>query len=329
MKPLRMCPSRCRGFVLAELAAIIVVIGVVMALLFTLGSRSRSLSSLGETNTNLRQLSAGIAQFASDHQNQCVSYTWRRGTSDTPYEDLRNASTDVQAAANQAVAIIRSRGDLPQLQRITSWVPHLAYNHLPLFDYLGIALPSRTALSPEDKPRLAWALDRSQWDTGVNAFYRLPFTSSYEFTIEFMSSPGDVNQDGLTYNIYKVANVEFGFRRLDEITYPSFKAVLYDRHQRHFGSRRPFFMHEEARVPVAAADQSVATHRSTIGNQGWKPHDPDNPNPSIIDYYPSTASAFAWDPPALDPSGTDIVPGRYRYTRGGLAGRDFDASEVP
>jgi hypothetical protein len=244
-----------------------------------------------------------------------------------------NSATDVEAAANQAVHIIRRRAGLSQagMPKVNGWLPNIFYSHLVLAEYLDQELPLRWAISPEDPKRLAFAMDRSQWPgTGPNL--RWAFSSSYEVPVAFWSfpesGPGAISQT--MYNAFQTpGQLQLGTRRLDEVVYPANKAVYYDRHQRHFGPRQGFFMHDEARIPIATVDGAVSVRRGKDGNPGWQPNTPTSPSPSMISYGPVAEGQFGWDPPALSPSGQDIVPGRYRFTRMGLSGRDVDGPEVP
>lgn len=326
-------PISRRAFALAELLAIVTVVAAVVAVYLVLSSRSRAMSSLGETNSNLRFLAQGYSQFAADHQDAVATFSWRAGVTDTPYADLRNAATDIEAAANQAVSIIRTRGNLPQMPRISNWIPHIMYSQIVLFDHLGIELPSRSAISPEDKPRMAHALNRSAWGQGGATNFRWPFSSSYELPVAFWNNPDNgasAVYNSSNYSTFLIpGDAGFGGRRLGEITYPANKALLYDRHQRHFGPRQAFFMHDEARVPVAAADGSVAVRRGVLGNRGWQPQSPTSQQYLVVAYNPSQGGVYDWDPRALAAPLQDLFPGRYRFTRRGLFGRDFDGAEVP
>lgn len=321
-----------RAFVLHEAVTVVIVGVAVAALLAVASTRSRSLASLGESMANLRKMHQATASFADDNESRFATFTWRKGTSPSQYPDLASAATDLQAAANQAVDIIRRQASFPTMPKVTSgWLPYPSYSFLVLADYAGAELPARWLISAEDPQRLAFALDRSQWaGAGINA--RWAFSSSYEVPAAFWaipdSGPEAVSQS--TYNTWSIpGGARFGGDHLDSVAYPANKALYYDRHQRHFGPRQGYFMHEEARVPLATVDGAVSVRRGADCNPGWQPRQPDNPNPTYIYYAPATSGQFAWDPPALDPSGQDLVVGRYRWTRNALLGRDVDAPEVP
>lgn len=322
-----------RAFVLQEAVALVFVCAAVAVFVVMCG-RSRALASLGESMANLRRMHQSTAQYGEDNAAWFATFSWKKGNHLSAYTDLQNPVSDVQAAADQAVDIIRRRAGVSQagFPRITGWIPNISYSHLVLSEYLGTDLPMRWVISPEDPKRLAFALDRSQWFSAGASNARFAFSSSYEIPVAFWSSP-DSGSGAVSQNVYSQyafsSSTEMGGRRLDEVAYPSQKAVYYDRHQRHFGPRQGFFMHDEARVPVAAADGAVSVRRGKDANQGWYPPSPFGQDPSFILYNPSQSGPFAWDPPALDPSGSDQVVGRYRFTRGALAGRDFDGPEVP
>ncbi|MCH9058952.1 MAG: hypothetical protein IIB55_10025 [Planctomycetes bacterium] len=46
-------------------------------------------------------------------------------------------------------------------------------------------------------------------------------------------------------------------------------------------------------------------------------------NPTLYDYVPRD-----WEPPTIDGSFRERVTGYYRWTRGGIKGRDFDGPEI-
>jgi hypothetical protein len=330
--PMRRTPTG--GFVLQELLAIVLFVSAVLVVLAALSSRSRSLASLGESMANLKRLHQSTVTFGDDNSGLFATFTWRKGTNPSPYPDLVNSFSDLEAAANQAVDIMRRRAGLTQAQlpKITSWIPHVFYSHLVLSDHLGTDLPHRWVISPEDPKRLAFAFDRSQWP-GTGSNLRWAFSSSYEVPVAFWSRPDsgpDAVFQSFSYNTFTVPNTaQFGQRRLDEVVYPSHKAMYHDRHQRHFGPRQGYFMHEEARVPVATVDGAVSVRRGADANQGWNPSQPTSQSPTMVSYSPPPSGQFAWDPPALSPNNEDIVPGRYRWTRRALGGRDVDGPQVP
>src|SRR5690349_12826625 len=98
-----------RAFALVELLALITVVGCVAALIVLLSGESRRMGRLGEDLGKLRQVGGLTAEYAADHADKFWTFSWRKGDSLSQYPELNNASSDLQAAANQAVDILRRR----------------------------------------------------------------------------------------------------------------------------------------------------------------------------------------------------------------------------
>lgn len=323
-------PQRARGsggFVLWELVMVAVVGTGTAAVLAVASPRTRAMGSLGESSAKLRRLGQAQAAFAADNTDRVGTFWWTKGNCPSQYPDLRNAATDVEAAAFQATDIIRRRAGLPTFAKLQGWVPHIAYSHLATADYLDDRVPFRAGISPEDANLLKWSSDPALWQQNGAPTQRHCFASSYEMPPAYWSSPESgsnaVHQDGQTHNSFLVpSGMMPGRRSFAEVRYPAHKAMVYDKFQRHFGVRTGFFMYEEARVPVLMADLSLAVRAGRDSNRGWKPQNP-SAGPSVVTYTPAS-----YEPPAL--SGvSNANSGRMRWTRKGLGGRDVDGGEVP
>jgi hypothetical protein len=69
-------------------------------------------------------------------------------------------------------------------------------------------------------------------------------------------------------------------------------------------------------------DGSVRVYKSSDINPGFRPNTPASPNPTRMRYNPQD-----FEPPAIgDPAAQ--LPGRVRWTRGGLGGIDVGGAEV-
>lgn len=320
---------RLRGLALVDVVATVVVCAILAALLAVSRPRERALGQLGESMSNLREFGVAFEAYGRDNADLVATFGWRAGVTPSTYPDLAFAASDFEAAGLQAVDIMRRRGNLTasQLPRQTSWIPHISYPHLALIDYLATSAPWNTAASPGDANQLKWATDPAKWQENGAPTARHPFASSYElppaYTCTPDSGPNAVYQAS-SHNIYGVpSGARFGGRRMQDVVYPSNKALMYERVQWFFGSRVAFFMYDEARVPVLAADGNVQLRRSAHSNPGWDPRSPNSSNPTALLYSPP-----AYEPPALAGVPTTVVA-RMRWTRRALAGRDFDATEVP
>ncbi len=312
-----------------ELVAVIVCALVVAGVLAVMGARTRALAGLGQSLASLRRFSDGIATHASDNADKAPGYSWKKGDMSSGFADLRNPPTDLDAAAYQAVDIIRRRSGIVNFPKTAGWVPHIQHVHLPLADYLNAPLPLSFAASAEDRNLLKWAGDPTKWQQNGAPNERAPFRSSYEWAIGLWaltdSGTSAISQDGLVYSAFSVPTATVvGQRTLSSVTYPAFKAEAWEIFQRFFGPRQGFFMYDEARVPVVAFDGSASLRAGRNTNNGWKPQAPTNTGSSSITYQPGTSG----DPPALGGGASDTVKGKFRWTRKTVAGRDFDAGEV-
>ncbi|MBS0197590.1 MAG: hypothetical protein JSR77_12620 [Planctomycetes bacterium] len=325
-----------RAFALPDLLAVTLVLAAVAALLLPAASRTRRLSSLGESMTNLRQYGCSLGSYASDNVDRIFSFSWQAGVvNPTTYADLRGPfGDDLSAASAQAVDIMRRRANRADIPLISSWIPHIKFSHLVLADYYAAALPLRWSISPEDERLQAWANDPAAFDRGQltpqptpgPGTQRWPYSSTYEIGPAFYSpdyvvgAVGTVTQ-ATTHSTYQIlGGTLLGRRRTAEIAYSSQKAFAWDPYQRHLGPRIAYFMYPEARVPICFADGSVAVRATSSANRGFNPSNPQALFPTTLTYQP-----LSWEPPAL--GGTNLT-GMYRWTRPGLLGRDFDGDEI-
>jgi prepilin-type N-terminal cleavage/methylation domain-containing protein len=320
------------GFALLELLVSLAIVGVLLAV-FALGAAdARRNSSLGDSIGNLKQFAWAGSAYTADNAERLWTFSWRAGaTSPSEYPDLEFSFTDVDAAANQAVDIIRRRAD-PTMPRMTSWVPHILYSQLVLADHLNLPLPTPWVASPGDATRLGW----QQWPNnpvplpspGDPSSRRWVYSSSYELGPAFWNRDQRVaNQyvveQASSHNTYTLPSPLFplGDRLITQVAFPSQKAMVWEMHQRFFGARVAYFGYPEARVPVLTVDGSVLVRATNEANVGFRPNQPESTLNTVYSYLPAS-----FEPPAI--SGGGIITGRYRWTRAGLAGRDFGGPEA-
>lgn len=328
----RPSPHRARGSTLFDLLLALVVIVVMASILTVAGGESSRQASLGESIANLKQIGNSVSAYGADNADRVATFSWRAGINEQEYPDLRFAATDLDAAAYQAVYIIRRRYS-EQMPRINGWISNILYSHLVLTDYQNGALPNLTFVSPEDDFRFRWIRDPASRPPGTGNL-RWALSSSYELGPAYFSpdqayrrKDGSTVQtitQGTTHNTYFVpAQPELGRRTLSEVENPEAKVMFNDQFTRHFGNRRPFFAHREARIVALMADGSAGLKASIQANPGFHPNSPTMTSPPTYTYQP-----FAWEPPALNQPNGDVVDGRIRWTRAGLRGRDFLGPDV-
>lgn len=331
-------PTTRRGLALIEVLVALVMLAVVISGLVLTAARDRRESRLAGSFDNLRFFAAGTQSYAADNANRFWTFSWQAGPQNTEYPDLNFAVSDLQAAANQAVYIMRRLGTVPEIPAISNWVPHIQYSYLPLIEHQGLALPSRVAVSPEDRVRLSWQRDAAGFlalparPSGSGGLVlRWIYSGTYELGPAFWSpdaasGPVQTVTQSSTHNTYFIpGNTLLGNRTLDQVRYPANKAQMWDSHQRDLGRRVPFFAVQDARVPVLCADGAVGLRSTRYTNLGFQPSSPQSIGSTTFSYQPDPF----WEPPAVTPGqSTDLVQGQQRWTRWGLRGRDFNGPEA-
>lgn len=333
--------SRRRGFTLTEIAMGLVVLAVLVAILVVAGDRTRRTAMLGEDLSNMRQIAALTGQYAADNQDLFWTFSWQGGeTYGSKWPELNTAPSDLEAAANQAVVILRDSAGREDMPKIFGWYTYHMYSHLPLLQYAGLEFPNRLFVSAGDKARRLWASDPLGFDQGkflpnqppptAESNKRWPYSSSYQLATSFFDQAllqgNRVNQSGLPENQwFTPLGGDLRARTLSATKFPSLKSHLHDKFAWHFGTTAadsllngefekgyPYFAEEHARLPILFVDGHAAVHRSGDANKGWVPTSPCPFKPTTI----------------VSPSSGKTVPGRYRWTRHFLDGADVSKPEI-
>lgn len=320
------------GFVMRELVATLAVAGVVACVLLVLGARARQTAMAADDLAKLREIGSLTGMYASDNKDVYWGFSWKAGQSLSQWPDLNNATTDIQAGANQAVDILRRRAGRTDIAPISAWLPYILYSHLALEDYAGATPANRLYVSSGDVNRLKWASDPLGFDQGKfspcqpdpnAANKRWPYSTSWQlppafFTKEWSGANAIYNVG--TFSVYQTnAGLELVQQTISGVAFPSQKVLLHDFGARHLG-RPGLYANPEARVAMLVADGSAMVLATKNTNPGWHPGSPTSPSPLMLQYQP-----LCWDPPSL---GAVNLPAGYRYTREGLFGRDFGGPEV-
>ncbi len=310
-----------RAFTLLEAMVTVVVVVMLAASLLTVSADMRRNASRDASIGNLKWFAVASDSWSSDNNDQLHTFTWQAGEPNP----IGVPSTDVQAAADQAVSIIRSHGGHETHGRLSGWLPHVRSHHLVLLEHQGMDLRARRVLSPEDRVRQRWQDDGIEGrPVGGSNAAQLIFSSSYRYATAACSTDTGISQHGQTHANYFVNPGTLGPRHRSDIRFSSRKALIWDSHQRHYGARAAYFAYPEARIPMLLADGSATVRTTSSANEGFKPFSPTDAAPTLIRYFPA-----AWEPPSLNTIQGDILIARYAYTRSGLRGRDFGAPEVP
>jgi len=290
---------------------------------------------------NLKQFGFATGTYSADYQDRQWAFTWndRQDAAQSEFSDLRTPSSPMEAAANQAIDIIRRRADRLDIPRVTGWVPFVYYSHLVVNDYLAQQLPEKMVVSPADKDRLNWQeAPRDLYDNGYwmprqprpdgGRSKRWPYSSSYQLVpsaYDRTTTPSQRLAQASAHWSYFIGSpdqMKLGEVRLTDVEYPSRKVQLHDAEGRHFG-RQPIWMgYDECRQPVLAFDGSVLVRTSADYNPGWNPRRPTSTVPTRINYSPR-----GWEAPIQD-GRSPVTDGKIRWTRGGIKGVDFGGTEV-
>lgn len=321
--------AKGRAFTAVELVVSVGVVGVVLCVLMAAGSRARCASQLSASTANLERVASLSASYNADHQDRTPALSWRGGAQPpSEFADLRAQAvtgTDQVACAAQAVDIIRRRSSQGAFPLVSNWVPHISYWHLVLVDYGAMSLPEFDFVSPADAVQLTFARSGAEGDRSV-------FASSYEMHPYFWQPERFVG--GPSYSGVQQASIHSTFvsqfsvsgilgpRSVAAIRYPSQKAFVYDKAQRHFGPSPIYFAFGQARVLALAADGNAAVRHTGETTQGFSAGSPRNTLPLTYSYQPLGSE------PPLPPGSSATVYGHLRWTRGGLEGRDFDGANI-
>lgn len=269
----------------------------------------------------------------------------------------RSTTAHTVAAVYQQLDIVTRLFKHPELTPQVSTAPsghtpYVLYNHLVINDHIGEQLPSEMVISPGDKARNYWQQNMDEYladpagnayrppsgQTSFNQLWRWAFSSSFT-TVSCHYSPDagtfpntdpwpNTVQRGTNNSTYNMPTNPYtlGRRRLDEVSFPSKKVLLYEPYQRYTGPEQ-YFAFEDSTVPALLYDGHVEALTTRDTNYGFEPN-----NPSLGAQSPDFPSFEYWYSPIRwwDPVGAQRtrVPVYYDQTRWGLQGVDIKGDPV-
>ncbi len=327
------------AFTLIELLVVIAIIALLIGILLPAIGKSRETARRLVCIAGQKQFAVASATYQGDFRDYIPAYSWRRHPSGvgTPssFEDLQRPDDDAQAAIFQAVDIIRRRTYLTDMSRFVTRLPHREFSHLVMIDYLTLNLPEPIVACPSDRQRKMWQEDPTDrtnvptegqwaeiqdWHWFSSTFQVVP--ASWQADMQagnnrvFTQVPSDHNW----FN--GAGGIKTGTRRGTEVTYPGQKAFMFEFYDYHTTRNGMFYAYDQAQIALQFFDSSVRVVKSDTINPGFQPNRPQGANPTTMRYVPQ-----AYEPPAIgDPRAA--LPGRVRWTRGGLRGIDVGGAEV-
>ena len=336
---------RRSGFTLTELLVVIAIIALLIAILLPSLGAARDAGRRTLCMSNMHQLSLAHNAYSVDYKGHIAIFN---GNRPNPWP------ADAVDCAAQARDILNTRLNRPVSDQIptlvqSDTVPHHWFSNLMLIEQMGDQLPTEAVVCPSDRARLDWRLRNKSGADMEQSPYRprkivnrsnmawWPFSSSYQLMPAAWGgdlgrlsncNQAAVNQQTRDHDTYfdNSCGVNYSFwgrRRIDEVSFPGQKVAVADEQSRHFG-RDIYYAYEQARQPLLFWDGSVSVRVTGDANPGW---DPANPHDQ------RTTEAFAYRPdlgfesPTLSGAPLEMVKGWYKWTRGGLQGVDYKATE--
>ncbi len=338
--------SRFLGaFTLIELLVVIAIIALLISILLPALAAARRSGRSAVCQANLKQMMTAHLTYTNDNKDLLAVFhgraVWPYVPRTFPFALGPNLNAQAQWMITQHTGRnATGAGSLPAFKSTASKVFVVEqFTHIVLTDYLGGEVLSPATACPEDQARLSWRSTpfamasnaiQPQSQHNIDNLQWFPYSSSYQLTAA--ASDGGYNAEpGLDLGYYQsqydrhdyyIIKKPMGGRKISHVAFPSQKVSLYDSQQRHGEKIDMYYAYKQAQQPLAFFDGSVSNRKTSEANPGWSANAPASDMVTLVTYTPDAG----FESPVL---GKDsVLPGYYRWTRGGLGGIDFGGREI-
>ncbi len=352
--------KKSKGFTLIELLVVIAIIALLIGILLPAIGKARDTAKNVLSQTQMRQLTQGSANYAADNGDRVFSYSWKPNVTyklPNGQEKNENNFTDIAQWQNTEI-LMRITGRIDgdnKIQRFTGRLPHRRWSHIVLLDYLTSNQPEPVAASPFDRNQLQWAdnpvditaannipyavsaasipagHDAPAGWTAVGIRQRWAFASSYQ-TVPAAWNPDAVSEGESTCyptpdtpHLFTTPNTaQLGNRRYTQVAFPAGKVLQFEEFDRLSNRQGLWFAYPDANCNLSFFDGSVRREQTANANPGWNP----GPGMRNQEWRQKYVPLHTFPAPKTGLGETTTYCQRYRWTRHGLRGIDFGGKEI-
>ncbi len=216
--------KKSKGFTLIELLVVIAIIALLIGILLPAIGKARDTAKNVLSQTRMRQLTQGAANYAADNSDRIFSYSWKPGVDyKLPNGAIKNGKnyTESSQFQNQEILMrVTGRQSPPtQIRADTNRLPHRRFSHIVLLDYLTSNQPEPIAASPFDRNLIQWAEN----PLDITAANNIPYTTAMAGLTGYDNSPGwqnvEVLQRWAFSSTYQTVPAAWNTDGINEATY--------------------------------------------------------------------------------------------------------------
>lgn len=350
-----------RAFTLIELLVVIAIVALLVSILLPALAAARKAGRQTVCMANLQQLGIAHQGYALDWKGYIATFNPQPGWATSVSESVlywidRQVQQIVKDHADPNIPWFASNDGSLDAGNLS--LVYEKYSHVVLINHMSNATLRLSANAcPEDRALLDWQRnprgmasspfqpnsDKQHPENSRNLAY-LPYSSTYQLLPTAWSWDGPKKQgpfaignrtfilgQGGRHDLYagnsrnKYDPGFWGRRKIDEVKFPGQKVGVADTQQRHVGKTDLYFAYPQAVQPVLFWDGSVSSRKTIAANMGWNPRAPYYTDPpQKITYVPD----LAFESPIPAGENGKLNAGYYKWTRGGLAGIDYNGKEI-